>query len=149
MKRKVLLILLTVTMCFALSGCDGVDRDMRAVEMCAEQYLQAFKTVGMKEAVQYCHFEANEFHSQDVHRALYIRAGCAIQDYRIQNIEKINDELYVLTLELQDAGGQWTTVYNFVGYIDGVYRYINGISHIPESLRTGFVPEAYQTVDVM
>lgn len=131
------------------SAAPFISRDMRAVEMCAEQYLQAFKTGGMKEAVQYCHFEANEFHSQDAHRALYIRAGCAIQDYRIQSIEKISDELYVLTLALQDVGGQWKAVYNFVGYIDGVYRYINGISHIPESLRTGFVPEAYQTVDVM
>ena len=60
----------------------------------------------------------------------------------------INDGLYALKLELQDAGGQWKTVYNFVGRINGAYRYINGVSHVPAALRAGFAPEAYRTTDI-
>ncbi len=144
MKRKTLLMLLTVILLLALTGCGG----QRAVEQCAEQYLHTFRTEGIEKAVEYCHFEASEFYSQDAHRDLYARSGCAIQDYRIQSIDRINDDLYALKLELQDAGGQWKTVYNFVGRIDGAYRYINGVSHIPATLRTGFTPENYRTTDI-
>ena len=145
MKRKALLMLLAAALALALLGCGGAE--LRAVERCAEQYLQTFRQDGIEKAVAYCHFEANDVYSQDEHRALYVRSGCAIQDYRIRGIDKVNDGLYALTLELQDTSGQWKTVYNFVGHIDGAYRYINGVSHIPESLRGGFTPEAYRTVD--
>ena len=144
MKRKILLAVLILAAVLTLPGCGG---ELRAVERCAEQYLQAFQTEGIEKAVEYCHFEANEFYTQDAHRDLYVRSGCAIQDYRIENIHKINDGLYALKLELQDADGQWKTVYNFVGRIDGAYRYINGFSHIPDALRDGFAPERYRTVD--
>jgi len=144
MKRRMMLMLLAAAMALALLGCGG---EQRAVERCAEQYLQAFRDGGMERAVEYCHFEENEYYSQDAHRDIYIRSGCAIQDYRIRRIDKVNDGLYALTLDLQDASGQWKTVYNFVGHIDGTYRYINGVSHIPETLRDGFAPERYRTVD--
>lgn len=145
MKRKFLLLLLAAAMALTLLSCGG---EIRAVEQCAQRYLQTFKTEGIEKAVTYCHFEASEFYSQDAHRDLFARSGCAIQDYRIRNIDKINDGLYALTLELQDADGQWKNVYNFVGRIDGAYRYISGISHIPEALRTGFVPEDYRVTDI-
>ena len=145
MKRKFLLMPLAAAMLLTLMGCGG---EMRAVEQCAERYLRTFKTEGIEKAVEYCHFEANEFHSQDGHRIMFARSGCAIQDYRIHSIDKINDGLYALKLELQDADGHWNTVYNFVGYIDGAYRYINGVSHIPDALRTGFAPEIYRTADI-
>ena len=144
MKRRMMLILLAAVMALALLGCGG---EQKAVERCAEQYLQAFRDGGMEQAVEYCHFEEDECYSRDDHRAFYIRSGCAIQDYRIRCIDRINDALYALTLDLQDASGQWKTVYNFVGRIDGAYRYINGVSHVPAALRDGFVPEAYRTVD--
>lgn len=146
MKRKALLMLLAAALALALLGCGGAE--LRAVERCAEQYLQTFQQDGIEKAVAYCHFEANDVYSQDEHRALYVRSGCAIQDYRIQHIDRINDGLYALKLELQDAGGQWKTVYNFVGRINGAYRYINGVSHVPAALRTGFAPEAYRTTDI-
>ncbi len=79
---------------------------------------------------------------------MYFGTTGAVMPYRIQSIDRINDGLYALKLELQDASGQWKTVYNFVGRIDGAYRYINGVSHIPEALRTNFDPSAYRTVDV-
>ncbi len=145
MKRKSLLAVLILAAVLTLPGCGG---ELRAVERCAEQYLQAFQTEGIEKAVEYCHFEANEFYTRDVHRDMYVRSGCAIQDYRIRDIHKINDGLYALKLDLQDAGGQWKTVYNFVGRIDGAYRYINGVSHIPEALRDGFAPEIYRTTDI-
>ena len=144
MKRRALLVLLVMVMLLCLPGCGG---ELRAVERYAEQYLHTFRTEGIEKAVEYCHFEENEYYSQDAHRDLYIRSGCAIQDYRIRRIDKVNDGLYALTLDLQDASGQWKTVYNFVGHIDGTFRYINGVSHIPEALRDGFAPERYRTVD--
>ena len=145
MKRKSLLAVLILAVLLTLPGCGG---ELRAVERCAEQYLQAFQTEGIEKAVEYCHFEANEFYTRDAHRDMYVRSGCAIQDYRIQHIDRINDGLYALKLELQDAGGQWKTVYNFVGRINGAYRYINGVSHVPAALRAGFAPEAYRTTDI-
>lgn len=145
MKRKFLRMLLAAAMLLVLTSCGG---EMRAVEQCAEQYLRTFKAEGIEKAVEYCHFEGSEFYSPDDHRNIFARSGCAIQDYHIQSIDKINDSLYALKLELQDAEGHWKTVYNFVGYIDGAYRYINGVSHIPDALRTGFTPEAYRTTDI-
>ena len=145
MKRRALLVLLVMVMLLCLPGCGG---ELRAVERCAEQYLHTFRTEGIEKAVEYCHFEATELYSPDDHRTLYVRSGCAIQDYRIQHIDRINDGLYALKLELQDAGGQWKTVYNFVGRINGAYRYINGVSHVPAALRTGCAPEAYRTTDI-
>lgn len=145
MKRRALLVLLVMVMLLCLPGCGG---ELRAVERCAEQYLHTFRTEGIEKAVEYCHFEATELYSPDDHRTLYVRSGCAIQDYRIQHIDRINDGLYALKLELQDAGGQWKTVYNFVGRINGAYRYINGVSHVPAALRDGFAPEAYRTTDI-
>lgn len=145
MRRKILLFLLCAIMLCSITGCGS---DMQRVEQCARQYLQAFQDGGMAEAVQYCHFEANEFYSSDDHRQLYIRSGCAIQDYRIQKIDKVNDRLYALTLTLQDDSGLWKTVYHFVGYIDGAFHYINGIHHIPPALCTGLDREAYRTADI-
>ena len=133
MKRRALLVLLVMVMLLCLPGCGG---ELRAVERCAEQYLHTFRTEGIEKAVEYCHFEATELYSPDDHRTLYVRSGCAIQDYRIQHIDRINDGLYALKLELQDAGGQWKTVYNFVGRINGAYRYINGVSHVPAAIST-------------
>ena len=99
MKRKALLMLLAAALALALLGCGGAE--LRAVERCAEQYLQTFRQDGIEKAVAYCHFEANDVYSQDEHRALYVRSGCAIQDYRIRGIDKVNDGLYALTLDLQ------------------------------------------------
>ena len=146
MKRKALLMLLAAALALALLGCGGAE--LRAVERCAEQYLQTFRQDGIEKAVAYCHFEANDVYSQDEHRALYVRSGCAIQDYRIRGIDKVNDGLYALTLDLQDAAGQWKTSYHFVGRIDGTYRYITGVTHVPQALREGLAPEAYRTTDI-
>lgn len=81
-------MLLVMVMLLCLPGCGG---ELRAVERCAEQYLHTFRTEGIEKAVEYCHFEATELYSPDDHRTLYVRSGCAIQDYRIQHIDRIND----------------------------------------------------------
>lgn len=145
MKRRALLVLLVMVMLLCLPGCGG---ELRAVERYAEQYLHTFRTEGIEKAVEYCHFEATELYSPDDHRTLYVRSGCAIQDYRIRGIDKVNDGLYALTLDLQDAAGQWKTAYHFVGRIDGTYRYITGVTHVPQALREGLAPEAYRTTDI-
>lgn len=79
MKRRALLVLLVMVMLLCLPGCGG---ELRAVERYAEQYLHTFRTEGIEKAVEYCHFEATELYSPDDHRTLYVRSGCAIQDYR-------------------------------------------------------------------
>ena len=65
MKRKALLMLLAAALALALLGCGGAE--LRAVERCAEQYLQTFQQDGIEKAVAYCHFEANDVYSQDEH----------------------------------------------------------------------------------
>ena len=145
MKRRALLVLLVMVLLLCLPGCGG---ELRAVERYAEQYLHSFRMEGIEKSVEYCLFEVSELYAPDDHRTLYVRSGCAIQDYRIQHIDRINDGLYALKLELQDAGGQWKTVYNFVGGINGAYRYINGVSHVPAAQRAGFATEAKRTTKI-
>ena len=60
---------------------------------------------------------------------------------KIESFEKINDNLYglvVLTKTEQSMitfGDIYRSVFNFVGYIDGEWRYINGVANIPTDIQ--------------
>ena len=51
MKRKIFLMLLTLGMALTLLGC-GSGGELRAVERCARQYLQTFRSEGIAKAVE-------------------------------------------------------------------------------------------------
>ena len=70
-------------------------------------------------------------------------------DYKIEDIEKVNDHLYAITVQTKTNtsvlhhGDEFEIVYNFVGNIDGKWYFMNGISHIPASIRDNLDPNKY------
>ena len=78
---------------------------------------------------------------------LYVRSGTIIDDYKIKNFDRINDNLYAVTLEIKEGNKGWSQIYNFVGKIDGDYQYMNSTGHIPETLRENLDVDAYRYTD--
>lgn len=97
-------------------------------------YMSAFRE-GTDKSVEYIYME-DEFK-----RSAYINSGDMLIDYKIESFEKINDNLYglvVLTKTEQSMitfGDIYRSVFNFVGYIDGEWRYINGVANIPTDIQ--------------
>ena len=70
--------------------------------------------------------------------------------YEIKEIDRINDHLYVLTVELEkpvwdQKDGQRETVYNFVAQIDGKKYYMNNVRNVPEAVQEGLDRDKYAT----
>lgn len=107
-----------------------------------DNYFSALKK-GAEEAVEYIHFE-----NDDIKEA-YLASGCYLIDYNIEEIEKVNDHLYAITVQTKTNtsvlhhGDEFEIVYNFVGNIDGKWYFMNGISHIPASIRDNLDPNKY------
>ena len=113
-------------------------------------YMDAFK-IGVNEAVKYIHF------SDDWTEGAYLDSNDRLLDYRIESTEVINDDLIALTIQtrtmVSDETGQtqgegtYFVVYNFVARIEGEWRFINGVRHIPEDLKDNFDESKYQYSD--
>ena len=107
-----------------------------------EDYMTAYKE-GTEKAVELMHFN-NKFK-----REAYIATGDRLLDYNIQGIEKINDSLYAVSALVKTKqtilynGDDFELVYNFVAKIDGQWKYINGLSNVPEELRENLDPSKY------
>lgn len=99
-------------------------------QVLVEQYMDAYK-IGTKEAAKYAHFES------ELIRTAYLDAATVLIDYRLESSDRINSNLYALTVLVRTnyTGSAYLRVYNFVGYIDGQWRYINGLGNIPENIR--------------
>lgn len=94
-------------------------------------------------AVEYLHFEDPTF------RDLYLEAGKDESPHQIESAEKINDNLYGITVVMNDKNPFIGTyrAYNFTARIDGKWWYINNISHIPANLRENVDPAKYKYDD--
>lgn len=109
-------------------------------------YMSAFKK-GTDKSVEYIYME-DEFK-----RSAYINSGDMLIDYKIESFEKINDNLYglvVLTKTEQSMitfGDVYRSVFNFVGYIDGKWRYINGVANIPTDIQENLDVNKYKYND--
>lgn len=136
--------LLALLICFLLvSICIYLARQQRQniqqipeeISTLIESYMTAYKR-GTKESVEYMHFE------DDFRRSAYIKSGDMLIAYEIKDVEKINDNLYVLTALMKTRstmfhlGDKYNEVYNFVVQIDGNWFYTNGIANIPSKLQT-------------
>lgn len=93
------------------------------------------------------HFE------DDSIRDIFIATEDRLENYEIENIEKINENLYSVTLltrmKINHIPGQegLSTSYNFVVRIGNQWFYLNGINHIPENLRENLNPDNYRYDD--
>jgi len=138
--RKTILALLALLI-LALSACG--QKNSAAFEDIPEEiteiyetYMEALKT-GTKEAVQYMHFENDR-------RIAYVDSTGKLVDYKIENIEKINDNLYAFTVSVKTTiEKDYHTSYNFVGRIDGELYVMNGVRQIPESISDNLDPNKY------
>ena len=99
-----------------------------------EQYMDAYKS-GTAESVAYMHFESEFI------RSAYIDSGDKLIDYKLESTEKINDNLYSVTLLVKSEssimyfGDEYQRVYNFTARIENEWYYINGVSNIPPALQ--------------
>lgn len=97
-------------------------------------YMNAFKK-GTSESVKYMNFE------DDFLKSAYIDSNDKLLDYKIENVEKINDNLYSIEISAKTesskfySGETYQKAFNFVGYIDGKWKYMNGVSEIPDNIR--------------
>lgn len=117
----------------------GIPNDVTAFYM---TYMEAAKT-GPKKAVQYTHFESGN-------KTAYLESNDHLIDYKIVNIEKINDNLYAFTVSVVSAyarEGKPETVYNFVGKIDGQMYIMLSTAEIPADIRENFNPDNYKYTD--
>ena len=105
-------------------------------------YMEAYRK-GTEYAVEYTHFE-DEFV-----REAYIISGDKLLDYKIENVEKINDNLYAFTILVKTeqstfySGDIFERVFNFVARIDDEWYFLNGVSHIPADLQENLDIEKY------
>lgn len=97
-------------------------------------YMSAYKK-GADKSIEYIYME-DEFK-----RSAYINSGDMLIDYRIESFEKINDNLYGLVVSIKTEqsmmtfGDVYRSVFNFVAYINGEWRYINGVANIPANIQ--------------
>jgi hypothetical protein len=115
-----------------------------------ETYMDALN-VGVHEAVKYIHFE------DDWTKGIYLDTNDKLLDYRIESAEMINNDLIAFTIQsrtmvsdetAQTQGeGTYLMVYNFVARIDGKWRFINGVRHIPDDLKVNFDENKYKYND--
>jgi len=115
-----------------------------------EAYMDAMKQ-GVHEAVKYVHF------GDDWTEAVYLESNDRLLDYRIEKTEVINDGLVAFTIHSRTAvtdetgqtqgEGSYIIVYNFAARIDGEWRFITGVRHIPEVLKDNFDESKYSYND--
>lgn len=106
-----------------------------------DDYLSALQK-GAEYSIKYMHFE------NDFIRQAYLDCGDKLVDYQIESIEKINENLYVVTLlmksEIADMDNDsFKRCYNFVANIDDQWYYLNGVAHIPADLQENLDPSKY------
>lgn len=93
------------------------------------KYMDSFK-IGTTESVHYAHFRNDEI------KEAYINAGTILYDYLVEDITRINDKLFALTILVNTnrSADSYMRVYNFLGYIDDGWYFINGIGNIPDEI---------------
>lgn len=107
-----------------------------------DAYMEAYAK-GNSYSVEYAHFE-DEFVRQ-----AYLSVEDQLISYQIEHIEKVNDNLYALTIKMKTTqtvmlrGDVWSEVYNFVARIDGQWKFINGVGNIPDDLQENLEKEKY------
>lgn len=145
-RKIVLSIIVILALClfvlFALRQSKTTSLIPNEVSELVNNYMEAYRK-GTEYAVEYTHFE-DEFV-----REAYIISGDKLLDYKIENVEKINDNLYAFTILVKTeqstfySGDIFERVFNFVARIDDEWYFLNGVSHIPADLQENLDIEKY------
>ena len=145
-RKIVLSIIIILALClfvlFALRQSKTTSLIPNEVSELVNNYMEAYRK-GTEYAVEYTHIE-DEFV-----REAYIISGDKLLDYKIENVEKINDNLYAFTILVKTeqstfySGDIFERVFNFVARIDDEWYFLNGVSHIPADLQENLDIEKY------
>lgn len=98
---------------------------------------------GVAESVKLMYFSDAQM------KQAYVDSNDYLIDYKLENIEKINEKLYAVTVNCKTMYSmilipdEFEKVYNFIAYIQGNWVYINNISQIPMELQENLNPEKY------
>ena len=106
----------------------------------AEEYLDALINSTSK-PIDIVYFKPEH----DTEKEDYLNQGYPLLSYKIEDIEEINKDLYCLTIlyELSTTSGNYIKAYNFIGVIDGEYKFIINQRDIPENIKENFESEKY------
>ncbi len=137
MKRRIIMLLLCAVLAVSLFGCNR-DAEFAEAEKVYTAYLEACK-VSAEAPLQYCHYEHEILRGY----AEEIGEGQLVEEYRILDRNKINEDLYVFTVEFRSRSGRESTGYQFVGKIDGKYYVMLGTTEIPAELQEGLNVDDY------
>lgn len=148
-KKKIILIAaVVIAVTGIIIGIMTIQQKKSTVSIPAEvatlvtKYMDAYKN-GTEYSVEYIHFE-DEFK-----RSAYVTARDKLVDYKIESAERINDNLYALTVLIMTEqsvlynGETYQRVYNFAAKIDGEWLYLNGVSNIPLNIQDNLDPSKY------
>lgn len=131
--RKILLIATAVVLLIAILGFifNYIYNHTlpSAADKVLSKYMDSFK-IGTTESARYAHFRNDEI------KAAYVNAGTILYDYRVEDITRINDKLFALTILVKTnrTADSYMRVYNFLGYIDDGWYFINGIGNVPDEI---------------
>lgn len=109
-----------------------------------ESYLEAAE-ISYSEVIPFVYFP-----SEDMKR-FYVDAESKLDDWRLKSVDEINPSLYALTLEIKSKDehndNMWHQIWNFVGYVNGEWKYMIGTGYIPEELSDGLDVSRYDYGD--
>ena len=132
-------ILFVLLICTIMTSCNkGTTEIPEDVLNLFDTYMSAYE-MGVEESVKYAHFES------DVIRKAYLESGDKLLDYEVEDIEKINDNLYAFTIlvKTMQTNDAYLRAYNFVALIDNTWRYTNHVDHIPAYLKDNLDEKKY------
>lgn len=141
--RKQLIIIVTILLViasYAVSLSVIADRTISFVPSRFTNFLYSYLETCEKhpeKAVTYTYF------TTEIEQDAYEHSPLRILDYELLGAEKINDDLYAFTLQLQKEVPTYPKRYYFVGLIDGKLRLMVNVYNIPESLREGLREEDF------
>ena len=139
---SIFVVLVVCAVIFTLQQIQNKDTIPDEVSSLVEDYMEAYKK-GTKEAIEYIYFE------DDFKREAYLASSDKLLDYEVESIEKINENLYALTILVKTelttfySGDTYDQVYNFVAHIDDKWYFLNGVSNIPEEIRDNLDIDQY------
>ncbi|MDR0951568.1 MAG: hypothetical protein LBM18_01425 [Oscillospiraceae bacterium] len=125
------------------SAFEGVPQE---VEDCVNTYLETWRTEGASASGELAYFMNDEY------RAASMASNQELESYTVENYEEINPELYSVEITYvtgwpDDEETDTESAINFVGKIDGEWKFIVNRRSVPEDIRANFDYDKYAISD--
>jgi len=140
MNRRIIILLISI--CFLVTSCaesqhtPDLDVPAEVLEV-FENFMNAFK-IGTPEAINYVYIE------DDFIREAFLISGNRILDYKIENVEMINDKLYAFGILLKlEWYVDFQSGYYFVGLINDNWYLMINVRDVPTELRENLDESRY------